>query len=267
MRRPSSRLHRSPRTARPAEPRSCSTPCPPQGTRRSGRTARWSSARASFGAPDPVRKVKPTWRPVKTTPLTAPLDVVDRRRDAGRRALADRRCLELCRQSGIPALRRHGTLQRRRSARPCRAPPCGCPGRPPWPSSALYLASVSGPIADGRTSTVVRDGTRSRNAIVARRQRPGRRAVVALCDRRSRLPDGASPEPGLVRPPQGRDRRPAPAPTETRRRVRPDAAAIRRHVGERLDPLATTLEQPDLSWVTRAGFNVAWSEYHAVDER
>ena len=31
----------------------------------------------AFGAPGPVLKVKPTWRPVKTTPLTAPLNVVD----------------------------------------------------------------------------------------------------------------------------------------------------------------------------------------------
>ena len=44
-------------------------------------------------------------------------------------------------------------------------------------------------------------------------------------------------------------------------------ANIRREVGERLDKLDRPSTLPGLKWVTRAGINVAWSEYHALTRR
>ena len=46
----------------------------------------------------------------------------------------------------------------------------------------------------------------------------------------------------------------------------PNAATIRREVGRRLGMLDESLDKPGLKWVTRAEFNVAWSEYHAAEE-
>ena len=80
----------------------------------------------------------------------------------------------------------------------------GCPGQ-----QCLVPRERLRPEADRGHRHVGRHGPRPRMAIVARRRRSGRRAVVAPCDRRSRLPEGPSPEPGLVRSAERRDRRSA----------------------------------------------------------
>jgi hypothetical protein len=44
------------------------------------------------------------------------------------------------------------------------------------------------------------------------------------------------------------------------------AAVIQQQVTEHLCATAKRLEEPGLRWVTRAGFNVAWTDYHRADE-
>ena len=98
------------------------------------------------------------------------------------------------------------------SARHCRGPRCGCPGWLPWPAvpCTSRAPQVRQPTED--IDDVGRHGPRPRmrNRCSSAAAWPGALWLLyAIVDRG--YPKAASPEPGLVRSPQRRDRRSADA--------------------------------------------------------